>query len=75
MNKTNELFDQAISLPIEERAILADLILKSLNTPNEDVDNTWIDLSEKRLNDLRSGKVRPIPGHVVFQKVMERFKV
>jgi len=33
MTKANELFNQDISLPIEDRVILADLILKSFKLP------------------------------------------
>lgn len=75
MNKANELFDQAISLPLEERAVLADLILKSLNMPNYSNDIKWLSNSKRRLNELRPGKVQPIPGHIVFQRIKERFKV
>jgi len=73
MNQTNKLYNQAISLPLEERAILADLILKSFNTPDYDNNLIWLKESEKRLNELRSGKVQPVPGHFVFKKIKDRF--
>ena len=75
MTKTNEIYNQAISLPIEERVVLADLILKSFNTPNYNNDIKWLDIAERRLNELRSEKVNPIPGQLVFQKIKERLTV
>ncbi|KPA08990.1 addiction module protein [Candidatus Magnetomorum sp. HK-1] len=75
MSKTNELYNQAISLPIEDRVILADLIIKSFNSPNYSNDLKWITIAKNRLNELRSEKVKPIPGHIVFQKIKDRLSV
>ncbi len=73
MRNTQQLIDQAISLPVEERANIVDSLLRSLNRPNEEIDKQWFEVAKKRLNDLRSGKVKAIPGTEVFKKVKERF--
>lgn len=73
MLNIKELLEQVVSLPIEERVSLVDTLLKSLNTPNEEIDLKWIKVAKRRLGELRSGKVQPIPGHEVFRKVEERF--
>jgi hypothetical protein len=75
MTKANELFNQAISLPIEDRVVLADLILKSFNSPDYNNDFKWIHTAKNRLDELRSKKVQPIPGHIVFQKIKDRLSV
>jgi len=69
-----ELTDEVISLPVEERAILADSILRSLNPPESDIDRKWAQVAERRLAELRSGKVKPVPGEQAFAKIWKRFE-
>jgi putative addiction module component (TIGR02574 family) len=71
---TNELIAEAVSLPVEERAIVADSILRSLNAPESDIDRKWMAVAQRRLAELRSGQVKPIPGEQVFAKVWKRFE-
>jgi putative addiction module component (TIGR02574 family) len=71
--KTKELIEEALSLPVEERALLADSLLRSLNLPNTAIDAKWTELARTRLRDLRSGKVKPIPGDEVFAEILKRF--
>jgi putative addiction module component (TIGR02574 family) len=69
-----ELIEEVASLPVEERAIVADSILRSLNPPESDMDRKWAEVAQRRLAELRSGKVKPIPGEEVFAKVWKRFE-
>lgn len=73
MSKTNDLLDEALALPVEQRALLADSILRSLNRPDVGMDHMWAQEAERRLADLRSGKVKPIPCEEVFGKIKARF--
>ena len=68
-----ELIAEAISLPVEERAILADTILRSLNPPDSDMDRRWVAVARRRLAELRSGQVEAVPGDEVFAKIWKRF--
>lgn len=70
---TKKIIEEALSLPIEERALLADSLLRSLNMPNSGIDAKWTDTAKKRLQELRSGKVKPIPGDDVFERAFKRF--
>ena len=70
---TKELIAEAISLPVEERALMLDSLLRSLNTPNKDVDEKWVAVAQRRLAELRSGVVKGIPGDEVLGKIRERF--
>jgi putative addiction module component (TIGR02574 family) len=72
MIKTRELIEEALSLPVEERALIADSLLRSLNMPDTTIDAKWAEVARRRLQELRSGKVKPIPGDEVFAKVLER---
>ena len=70
---TKKIIEEALSLPVEERALLADSLLRSLNMPNSDIDTKWTAVAKKRLQELRSGKVKPIPGNDVFERAFKRF--
>jgi len=72
MQKTDELMDEAMSLPVELRAQLVDKLLKSLNPAQAEIDELWALEAEKRVADLEAGKVRPIPGEEVFEKIRKR---
>ena len=69
-----ELIEEVVSLPVEERAIVAESILRSLNPPESDIDREWAQVAERRLAELRSSAVKPVPGEQVFARVWKRFE-
>lgn len=73
MPATKKLIDEVLSLPVEERVAIVDSLLKSLNMPDPVIDKEWIEVAKRRLEELRSGKVDPVPGKEVFDRVRERF--
>ncbi|RKZ08999.1 addiction module protein [Candidatus Fermentibacteria bacterium] len=68
-----EIVKEAESLPVEERAFIIDLLLRTLNSPEQEVDQKWIKLAKQRLNEIRSGQITAIPGDEVFAEIRERF--
>jgi putative addiction module component (TIGR02574 family) len=73
MPETKKIIDEALSLPVEERARLVNTLLESLNVPNPAIDKKWAQVAKRRLEELRSGKVKPISGDEVFDRVHKRF--
>jgi hypothetical protein len=71
---TKELINDVVSLPVEERVLVVDLLLRSLNKPESDIDKKWTIVAKQRLADLRSGAVQSIPGKEVFDRVWTRFE-
>jgi putative addiction module component (TIGR02574 family) len=71
--KTQQLIAEAMSLPVEERTILVDSLLQSLNAPGADTERQWLAEAERRLRQVRSGQVRLIPGDEVFGSIKRRF--
>ena len=67
--KTNDLILEIQSLPVEERARVADCILRSLNQTVSEVDQKWTDLAARRLQDIRTGTVKPVAGEDVFAEI------
>ena len=50
--KTKDIIAEATSLPVEERAIVVDTILKSLNPPSFDIDRKWTAVAKQRLSEF-----------------------
>jgi putative addiction module component (TIGR02574 family) len=56
-----ELLKQALTLPVEERAELAVSLVESLDsTSNESVKAAWDEEIIRRMDDLDSGRVKPV---------------
>ena len=71
---TKELINDVVSLPVEERVLVLDSLLRSLNKPESDIDKKWAVVAKQRLADLWSGSVQSIPGKEVFDRVWNRFE-
>lgn len=72
MIKTDELMSLAESLPLDIKTQLIDRLLRSLNQSQKEIDELWAKEIERRVEELKSGKVKPIPGEIVFQEIQER---
>ncbi|MGI6099171.1 MAG: addiction module protein [Lentisphaerae bacterium] len=75
MPSTAEIIHEAVSLPVEERTVVVDSLLRSLNPPDSEIDRKWAAVAKRRLEDLRSGRVKPVPGEEVVAKIRRRFAV
>lgn len=74
MSTTDELINEAKSLPVELRAKLVDELLKSLNPSQAEIDELWAVEAEKRVEEIETGKVKTIPGEEVFDKLRKRLR-
>jgi len=72
MLKTEELFEEAISLPVDIRSQLIDKLLLSLNPAQKDIDEMWAKAAEERVDEIKNGKVKTIPGEQVFNKIKKQ---
>lgn len=73
MHNTEDIIQEAASLPVEERIIVVDSLLRTLNMPDPGIDREWAVVARRRLAELRSGRVKPVPGDHVFTRIRERF--
>ena len=71
---TQALIEQVVSLPVEDRALIVESLLCSLNQPESEIDKKWAKIALKRLSEIRSGKVKPVSGKQVFNKIWDRFE-
>ena len=60
---------QALKLPRRERARLAQRLISSLEHEEDtEVESLWLAEAERRLAELKSGKVSAIPAERVIQR-------
>jgi len=72
MLEAEDLINEAIALPVELRTRLVDELLKSLNPSEAEIDELWAAEAERRVSEIESGKVTPIPGEQVFRELRKR---
>lgn len=68
-----QLIAEANELPLEDRALVVDSLLHSLNASSSDVDQQWLKLAKQRLDEVKSGKVATVSAQEVFGKIWNRF--
>ena len=62
------VFDAALSLPDERRAVLVKRLLDSLEDQiPQDIEEAWIKEAERRLQAYREGKIEAIPAEEVLR--------
>ena len=71
--KTKDLISEALSLPVEKRAQVAESILMSMNPPEASIDKKWSQIAKRRLSELRSGAIKGISGEEVFDDIWKRY--
>jgi putative addiction module component (TIGR02574 family) len=69
-----EIIEEAESLPVEERVIVIDSLLRTINPTPTDVEVEWMNVAKRRLAELRSGTVKAVPGSEVFARIKNRFE-
>ena len=72
--KTQKLINEALSLPVEKRTLVVDSLLRSLNHPESAIDKEWAAVAQRRLSEIKSGSVKPVPGKEVFEKIWRKFE-
>ena len=66
-----ELAAEALSLPSESRALLAEQLVESLDvsTPASHLDELWAAEAQRRLEEVRSGRAQTISGEEAAARV------
>ncbi len=70
-----QLAQQAMNLPSESRARLADLLVQSLDADElGNIDRLWLSEAKRRRDEVRAGQVETIPGEEALRKVRNAVK-
>jgi len=65
--------ERAEMLPIDLKLELVDRLLESVGPSHKEIDNLWRIEIERRVEEVRSGKAKTIPGEQVFAEIEEQF--
>ncbi len=61
-----QILQEALLLNPQERYIVVESLLKSLDVPDESIDDIWADEAQQRLQNYRENRVETIPFDEVF---------
>lgn len=61
-----DIMEQALKLKPEEKFVLVELLIKSMDEPDQKLDAIWADEAEQRLKAYRNGKLQGIPIGEIF---------
>jgi Putative addiction module component len=68
---TRDLAAEVLELPAEERARILELLIASFE-PKSSAQKAWLDLAQRRRDEVRSGTVAMAPGHEAMARVKAR---
>ena len=65
---SEQLFEEALALPMNKRAELAERLLSSID-PSDQIDKLWAIEAEARIDAYEKGELNAIPAEDVFNKI------
>jgi len=73
--KVSEVLAQAMQLSPQERELLIDQLVESLDEEPAEAgpEEAWADEIKRRVDEIRSGRVKLIPGEEVLRELAEDF--
>jgi putative addiction module component (TIGR02574 family) len=73
--QVSELLEKALALSTQERGLLIDRLVASLDEDpaEEGAEAAWDEEIKRRVDDIRSGRVKTIPGEQVLKELADEF--
>ena len=73
--KAREVLEQALALDEADRATVAGALIESLETPSEPgAEQAWSEVIRRRVAELQSGDVQPVPWSEVRERLFRGFE-
>jgi len=70
--QAKQIFEEALGLPANEKALLAEQLLASLDfSSSKSIDEMWARESENRIDAYERGEMKAIPADEVFKKIRD----
>ena len=64
---SKEILEQAMALKPDERFMIVEGLLKSLDEPDRKIDEIWAEEAGKRLKAYRDGNLEGVPMEEIFR--------
>ncbi|MBI3755527.1 MAG: addiction module protein [Deltaproteobacteria bacterium] len=65
---SKEILEQALKLKPDERFMVVEGLIRSIDEPDISLDVIWAEEAEKRLKAYRAGNLEGIPMEEIFKK-------
>ena len=62
-----DILEMALKLKPEERFLIIEGLIKSIDEPDKTIDAIWAEEAEKRLKAYRDGKLQTISAEEIFK--------
>ena len=70
--KTAEIMNELANLPVEERALIADGLLQTLNSSQPEIEQEWLKVAQQRLVEISSGSVKTVSQEEMTTRINHR---
>ena len=70
--KTAEIMNELANLPVEERALIADSLLQTLNASQPEIEQAWLKVAQQRLQEIDSGNVKMVSQEEMATRINHR---
>ena len=70
--KTAEIMNELANLPVEERALIADGLLQTLNSSQPEIEQEWLKVAQQRLVEISSGSVKTVSQEEMITRINHR---
>jgi putative addiction module component (TIGR02574 family) len=75
MPSLDEVLKHALSLDVQDRAVLAEKLLASLEElSGEEADRLWAEEAQRRLGEYRAGRAKAVRAEEVHEKAEKLFQ-
>ena len=70
--KTAEIINELANLPVEERALIADSLLQTLNFSQPKIEQEWLKVAQQRLVEISTGSVITVSMEEMTTRINHR---
>ena len=70
--KTAEIINELANLPVEERALIADRLLPTLNFSQPKIEHEWLKVAQQRLVEISTGSVKTVSMEEMTTRINHR---
>jgi putative addiction module component (TIGR02574 family) len=67
--RAEQVLAEALTLPTQERAQLAEQLFTSLDISSEEIERLWAAAAESRIDAYERGEIKAVSSEDVFKKI------